>query len=405
MLFAVKKDDTHKENVLIMTFLLCFLYSALISSDAFIQEVTMKKAFFIIMLLVSLVFVQTVFSNQQLSPATFNDSTNTVHIPYFKFDGNNYWLDLKLIGDNPLQFQVVNFGQNTYSNSRNCEACATYDIDNKTLFVPYFEFNGSKYWLTFKLEFLEPVIFTFLSFGTSQINEQQTYTDPVTKMEFVKVKGDCYEMGDTFGDGQSDERPVHKVCVDNFYIGKYEVTQREWKKIMGSNPSGFKSCGDYCPVERVSWNDVQEFIRELNNKPNRNFRLPTEAEWEFAARSGGKNEKYSGGDDADSVAWYWNNSNETTHPVGQKEANELGIYDMSGNVWEWCLDRYDENYYNISHQNNPQGPDNGSTYVLRGGGWKNYPKDTRTTNRSQHKSYYRYYNLGFRLAISASLVK
>ncbi|MDP2279759.1 MAG: SUMF1/EgtB/PvdO family nonheme iron enzyme, partial [Nitrospirota bacterium] len=188
--------------------------------------------------------------------------------------------------------------------------------------------------------------------------------DPATGMEIVFVKGGCFQMGDTFGDGESDEKPVHEVCVDDYYIGKYEVTQGQWKAIMGNNPSHFKDCGDNCPVEQVSWNDVQEFIQKLNEKNNPpsppftkggkgGFRLPTEAEWEYAARSGGKSERYSGGNDIDSVAWYNKNSGGKTHPVGTKQPNGLGIYDMSGNVWEWVNDWYDEFYYKNSPKNNP----------------------------------------------------
>ncbi|TAN44631.1 MAG: formylglycine-generating enzyme family protein, partial [Nitrospirae bacterium] len=134
--------------------------------------------------------------------------------------------------------------------------------------------------------------------------------DAATGIEMVLVKGGCYQMGDTFGDGDSDEKPVHEVCVDDFYIGKFEVTQGQWQAVMGNNPSSFKNCGDNCPVESVSWNDVQEFISRLNKKVPLSkggtrglYRLPTEAEWEYAARSGGKREKYAGGDDVDSVAW------------------------------------------------------------------------------------------------------
>jgi len=222
--------------------------------------------------------------------------------------------------------------------------------------------------------------------------------DPTTGLEMVFVKGGCYQMGDTFGDGYDNEKPVHEVCLDDFYMGKYEVTQGQWKQIMGNNPSYFKDCGDNCPVEGVSWNDIQEFIQKLNNKTGKNYKLPTEAEWEYAARSGGKNEKYSGGNDVDSVAWYNKNSGNKTHPVGQKKPNGLGIYDMSGNVWEWVSDWYDGDYYKNSPKNNPTGPNSGTFRVLRGGSWRGY--DTRFLVPADRGSSYpgsRSSDLGFRL--------
>ena len=136
-------------------------------------------------------------------------------------------------------------------------------------------------------------------------------------MEFVWVPGGCYRMGSN--SGEDDEQPVHEVCVDGFWLGKYEVTQAEWQRVMGNNPSHFK--GDRNPVEIVSWDDAQEFIKRLNAKGNGTFRLPTEAEWEYAARSGGKDEKYAGGNDVDRVAWYKSNSGGKTHPVGTKAPN------------------------------------------------------------------------------------
>jgi len=226
------------------------------------------------------------------------------------------------------------------------------------------------------------------------------FKDPVTGMEFVFVKGGCFEMGDTFGDGYSYEKPVHDVCVSDFYMGKYEVTQGQWEVIMGDNPSYFKNCGDNCPVENVSWNDVQEFIERLNSKTGKKYRLPTEAEWEYAARSGGKREKYAGtNSDADlgSYAWYIMNSGSKTHPVGQKQPNGLGLYDMSGNVWEWVSDRYDQNYYKNSPRNNPKGPSSGSYRVLRGGSWSGVPNAIRASYRFDINPSTRNYNYGFRL--------
>ena len=153
-------------------------------------------------------------------------------------------------------------------------------------------------------------------------------------------------MGDIFNTGDSDEKPVHTVCVDNFYLGRTEVTQKQWVDITGHNPSKFQ-CED-CPVERVSWNDITDFIKKLNERTGMNYRLPTEAEWEYAARSGGKDELWAGTSDEfelEEYAWCKVNSEERTHPVGEKEPNGLGLYDMTGNVWEWTWDRYDEKYY------------------------------------------------------------
>jgi formylglycine-generating enzyme required for sulfatase activity len=219
------------------------------------------------------------------------------------------------------------------------------------------------------------------------------FTDTVTGMEFVPVPAGCFQMGDTFGDGDSDEKPVHEVCLDAFSMGKFEVTQGQWKKVMGSNPSRFK--GSQNPVEQVSWNDAQEFIRKLNQQTGKTYRLPTEAEWEYACRSGGKNEKYCGGDNLDSLARYNKNNGSTTHSVGQKQANGLGLYDMSGNVWEWCSDRL--GLYAPGSQRNPTGASSGSYRVLRGGSWFDAPAVARGANRYWYKPSDRDENLGFRL--------
>lgn len=226
------------------------------------------------------------------------------------------------------------------------------------------------------------------------------------KENMLPVKGGCFQMGDTSGgvftapEGGKDERPVHEVCVNDFYIGKYEVTQKEWVSVMGNNPSNFKICDD-CPVEKVSWNDVQDYISRLNSRTGKNYRLPTEAEWEYAARSGGKKEKYSGGDDIDAVAWYSSNSGKQTHPVGQKRPNGLGIYDMSGNVWEWTGDWYGNNYYESSHRDNPTGPSSGEYKVYRGGSWYNIPAYVRASYRTWYEPAKRYDIIGFRLSVPA----
>lgn len=234
------------------------------------------------------------------------------------------------------------------------------------------------------------------------------FADTATGMDFVFVKGGCFQMGDTFGDGDSDEKPVHEVCVNDFYIGKYDVTQGQWKAIMGNNPSFFSSCGDNCPVDSVSWNDARGFIKKLNEKTGRNYRLPTEAEWEYAARSGGKHEEWAGTSDKSELgdyAWYATNSDYTPHPVGQKQPNGPGLYDMSGNVFQWVQDWYDSNYYSNSPRNNPKGPDSGQGRVLRGGSWDNdaggVVSGVRASLRTWSGSSDRVNDIGFRLAASA----
>jgi formylglycine-generating enzyme required for sulfatase activity/serine/threonine protein kinase len=231
---------------------------------------------------------------------------------------------------------------------------------------------------------------------TAQLQLESGFTDPTTGMEFVAVPGGCFQMGDTFGDGGADEKPVHEVCVDGFFLGKYEVTQGEYQKIVGTNPSNFKK-GDRYPVENVSWEDAREFIKKLNSKSKRQYRLPTEAEWEYAARSGGKKEKYAGGNDIDAMAWYSKNSGSSTHPVGGKRPNGLGLYDMSGNVWEWCQDWFDANYYSSSPRQNPAGPSSGSIRVLRGGSWNGSPANVRAAFRNGFQPWERYGGLGFRV--------
>jgi len=231
---------------------------------------------------------------------------------------------------------------------------------------------------------------------TAAPKQGDTYKDPTTGMEFIFVKGGCYQMGNTFDGGGSDEKPVHEVCVDDFWIGKYEVTQGEYIKIMGSNPSYFKK-GDSYPVETVSWNDAEEFISLLNRKTEKGYRLPTEAEWEYAARSGGKREKYAGGGGVDALAWHDSNSGDSTHRVGTKRKNGLGLYDIAGNVWEWCSDWYGRNYYSSSSRNNPLGPSSGSSRVIRSGSGGSSPEGVRSAVRNRDVPGVRSGDLGFRL--------
>ena len=220
-------------------------------------------------------------------------------------------------------------------------------------------------------------------------------------IDMVKVEAGTFMMGATseMKDPYSDEKPVHQVTLTNdYYMGKYEVTQALWQAVMGSNPSNFK--GDNLPVETVNWNDCQEFISKLNSLTGRKFRLPTEAEWEYAARGGKKSRgyQYSGSRKISDVAWYEGNSRSKTHPVGRKQANELGIYDMSGNVWEWCSDWYGS--YSSSSQTNPMGSDSGAKRVRRGGSWCYIARICRSSYRYGDAPDCRGLYLGLRLALS-----
>ena len=211
----------------------------------------------------------------------------------------------------------------------------------------------------------------------------------------VYVSGGTFIMG---GDDSSDQMPTHSVTLSSYYICKYEVTQALWRAVMGSNPSNFK--GNNLPVENVSWYDCQTFINRLNSYTGRNFRLPTEAEWEFAARGGNysRHYKYSGSNYISDVGWYDDNSGNRSFPVGTKQANELGLFDMSGNVYEWCSDWYGS--YSSYSQNDPTGATSGSYRVRRGGGWGNFARGGRLSYRGSCAPDGRSSNLGLRLVLS-----
>ena len=219
-------------------------------------------------------------------------------------------------------------------------------------------------------------------------------------IEMVKVEAGSFNMGATpeMENPNEDEKPVHRVTLtNNYYIGKYEVTQALWKIVMGSNPSNSK--GDNLPVEKVSWNDCQKFISKLNKLTGKSFRLPTEAEWEYAARGGNKSRgyQYSGSNTIGDVAWYDGNSGSKTHAVGTKQPNELGAFDMTGNVWEWCQDWF--NRYSSSPQTNPIGAVSGSCRVYRGGSCC-YSGYCRCSCRFDGTPDFRNGDLGLRLVLS-----
>ena len=242
--------------------------------------------------------------------------------------------------------------------------------------------------------------------------QRQTETFTVNGVTFtmVAVEGGTFTMGasEDDADAYDNEKPAHQVVLSSYSIGETEVTQALWQAVMGSNPSSFT--GDLSrPVERVSWNDCQNFITKLNELTGKNFRLPTEAEWEFAARGGNQSQgyKYSGSNTIGDVAWYYDNSyamgsNSSdfgTHAVATKTPNELGLYDMSGNVYEWCQDLW--SYYSSESQINPTGPASGSSRVYRGGCWNSYARYCRESHRSGKSPTFSIYNLGLRLALDS----
>ncbi len=228
----------------------------------------------------------------------------------------------------------------------------------------------------------------------------KTYTANGVSFTMKPVAGGVFTMGATSEqkNPEYDEKPTHTVTLSDYYIGETEVTQELWAAVMGSNPSHFTG-NMQRPVERVSWNDCQTFIQKLNRLTGANFRLPTEAEWEFAAR-GGRNSRgyqYSGSSNLGDVAWYDDNSSNTTHPVKTKSPNELGIYDMSGNVWEWCSDWFGS--YSSSSQTNPKGPSTGSRRVCRGGCWLSFARNCRSAYRYNDAPSSRFIYLGLRLVL------
>jgi len=214
-------------------------------------------------------------------------------------------------------------------------------------------------------------------------------------IEMVNIPAGSFQMGSV--DGDDDEIPPHKVHIRAFKLGAYEVTQKQWSEVMGTNPSKFK--GDYNPVEQVGWNDVQSFIQRLNSQTGSHYRLPTEAEWEYAARAGTVT-KWSWGDstdDAGKFAWFGSNSGDHTHVVGSRSPNPWGLHDIHGNVWEWVQDCYVNAYYDAPEDGSARETGNCKMRVLRGGSWRRDSDSMRSAFRARNDSNYRYYSFGFRL--------
>jgi formylglycine-generating enzyme required for sulfatase activity len=239
------------------------------------------------------------------------------------------------------------------------------------------------------------------AFAEPEMKPGSIFKDCPNCPEMVVIPSGSYDRGAENGD--EDEKPVQRVTIEKYFaIGKTEVTQGQWKEIMGNNPSGFKNCGDNCPVEKVSWEDTQIFIKKLNAKTGKQYRLPSEAEWEYACR-GGEKYQYCGSDNLDSVAWYGaylnpvGNSGPTTHPVATKKPNAFGLYDMTGNVFEWVEDSYHSNY-NKSPVDGSAWQGNGYERVLRGSSWNGMPQDERAAGRERNLPVYRDDDDGFRIA-------
>lgn len=237
-------------------------------------------------------------------------------------------------------------------------------------------------------------------FSYTQNKSNLVFTVKGVSFTMIAVEDDTFWMGaisESFNEPWTNSKPIHKVTLSDFYIGETEVTQDLWVAVMGTNPSRY--IGSRKPVENVSWDDCQEFIDKLNQLTGKKFKLPSEAEWEFAARGGIKSKeyRYSGSDTLDCVAWYSDNSESQTHNVMTKVANELGIYDMTGNVWEWCHDWFGS--YKNGWLNNPQGPDRGQFRVIRGSCWLSKGKCCHVSNRSFKKPNNEYKFIGLRLCL------
>ena len=303
------------------------------------------------------------------------------------------YIDGKEMGISPNILKNILIGERTITLKKD-----GYETVTKIITIEEGKVQPEKFSLIKKTE-QQPIAVTQPQENKATIVNGYTETIKGLNLQMVYVEGGTFTMGATpeqGGDAESDEKPSHKVTLSSYYIGKYEVTQAQWRAIMGKNPSYFT--GDNNPVERVSWHEAQEFCKKLSELTGKNYRMPTEAEWEYAARGGNKSKgyKYSGSNTIGDVAWYESNSDSKTHPVGQKQPNELGIYDMSGNVWEWCSDRFGS--YTSSPQTNPTGPTSGSRRVSRGGCWYGDANYCRVLFRGGSSPDSRYGNLGFRLA-------
>ncbi len=303
---------------------------------------------------------------------------NLAYHSIFLEDGDSSKIVLGLLTDHISNFKEWINSPAFKSNS--------YDISTKIIYE-YYQLNPNS----------DGSLLSHIHSFSKFIDTSHTITEFPPEMIFVQ--GGSFFMG--LDSGFCDAQPCHSISLDNFYIGKYEITQSQWFQVMKTNPSRFENCPD-CPVEQVSYDDCQEFILRLNQLSGKKFRLPTEAEWEYAAQGGNKKAQFefSGGNELNLIGWQIENSNFFVHPVGRLNPNELGIYDMTGNVWEWCSDFYSSSYYSEKIKENPKGPENGTFVSLRGGSWNSQVDECKIKTRNKDYSYNRGFRTGLRLALS-----
>lgn len=322
--------------------------------------------------------------------------------PVISLDTNN--VELTAEGSSLSLSIKLNTSWTVSSNESWCRVCPTSGIGEGIVTVSVDEnttTSARMATITIESETVTKTI-SVAQDGAAQSNSQDgTFTIGGVQFKMIDVEGGTFTMGATSEQGsyfEGCEKPTHSVTLNNYSIGEREVTQALWQAVMGNSPSYF--IGSNLPVEGVSWNDCQDFIFKLNMMTGEDFRLPTEAEWEFAARGGNKSKgyKYAGSNAIDDVAWYSDNSSGKTHDVATKQPNELGLYDMIGNVWEWCYDWYGD--YSSSAQTNPFGPTSGSSRVYRGGSWNDHARFCRTSYRYSNSPSLCSKYIGFRLVLS-----
>ena len=329
-------------------------------------------------------------SNEQITLPALVAITGNLNVNYRPV-GAEVWMDGKQLGATPNVFRGVIVGSHSVEVRK-----AGYETLKQSVTIA----EGQTAQLSGTLT-ASASLQSATSSSSSSVSSAAVETITVNGVSFnmVRVDGGTFTMGGTSEQGSDagvDEKPAHQVTLSTYSIGETEVTQALWQAVMGSNPSDFK--GDNLPVEQVSWDDCQTFISKLNTATGKRFRLPTEAEWEYAARGGSKSRgyKYSGSNTIGDVAWFHYNSGRKTHNVKTKQPNELGLYDMSGNVEEWCQDWYDS--YSSGSKTNPTGPSSGSYRVHRGACWNNYARFCRSSHRGSLPPSIRIHFLGLRLA-------